>query len=185
MKHYLAPITLYLAHNFQQIKTASVYSSIGGTLLTMSLQIFTGLQKWATDNNDYIYLALGLVAIAHMLGSIVHKWYRHDFDWKKNILGFFIMLLLVICSSYISEALSHIVKDDNLIAMYVKMTGRLIVCVYPIRSAYKNMKIISNGEFRGADGMIKKLDRFSDNLDLGEFKERPTFDEFNNQNQEQ
>jgi len=160
---------MFILDNMYQIKTASWYSSIGGCLIFIKSP--NKVDVWIQTNIDYITIAIMFVAVAHVLGSVVHWLYKGDFDWKKNIIGFTIMLTMVVVVGFVMESLAHLTKEENLIYMYIKMTGRLIVCIYPARSILRNVKIITNGAFP-PDALIGKFDKFNQNLDVNEFKNK-------------
>jgi hypothetical protein len=56
-----------------------------------------------------------------------------------------------------------------MIYRYTKMTGRILVILYPAISAMKNIKIITNGRFP-PDALVGKLENFTKDLDLDKLK---------------
>lgn len=160
----------YLMYNFNQIrfscKVAGVMSVFG-----VAISLNDILYKWFYENFDYVAIALLLVAIDHLLGSVVHQFYKSDFDWKKNIIGLLIKLSMVVCAGLVFEGLAHITREQDLIYSYLKMITRLIVCVYPALSAMHNMRIITNGAFPPA-ALVGKFKSFQNDLDLEKLKKR-------------
>lgn len=135
-----------------------------------SLSIIPFLNNWFESNIDYVFFSLLAVAIDHALGSYVHKFIKKKWDWKKNISGFSVKLSMVVSVGLLMEALAHITIQDNLIYTYIKMVGRLIVILYPVISALKNVKIITKGAFP-PDALVGKLEAFNQDLDLKKLKE--------------
>lgn len=170
MKPY-KELAMFALEKLQQIQTAGYYSSIGGFGCMIASGVSDTVNGWIQLNIDYITIAIFFVAAAHVLGSIVHKLYFNDFDWKKNIVGFIIMLSMVVIVGLVMEGLAHLTKEENLIYIYIKMIGRLIVCIYPARSILKSVKVITNGRFP-PDALIGKFEKFDQNLDLNEFRDK-------------
>lgn len=155
---------------FIELSHSFVYSFIAGFGFLIPMTLSESISVYIQLNIDYISIALFAVGTAHMLGSITHLMYKKDFDWKKNIAGFCIMLSMVVVVGLLMEGMAHVTKSEDLIFKYVSMIGRLVVIIYPIRSALKNVKIITNGAFP-PDAIIGKLENFNKNLDLSEFRD--------------
>lgn len=166
----LKELAIFTTQKLIQIKQASLYSSVISLIM---VALSKSISWWIEKNIDYILIALGSVALAHILGSIVHHKFKKDFDWRKNIIGFCIMLSMVVVVALLMEGLAHITKQQDFIYKYMSMVGRLITIIYPIRSALKNVKIITNGAFP-PDALIGKLESFNKTLDISEFKDKDT-----------
>ncbi|MDR2223819.1 MAG: hypothetical protein LBE34_13955 [Flavobacteriaceae bacterium] len=138
----LSEMREYLLANVEQIKfSVKIGSVAGGGAVVMSLA------NWWNANFDYVTIAMGLIAADHALGSVVHKWWVKDFDIKKNGIGLLVKLTMVMLGGAVFEGLTHITKEQDFVYTYLKMTTRLIVCIYPGLSALENMSIISGGVF--------------------------------------
>lgn len=174
----LKELALFTAEKLVQFSHATVYSGLASIALIIPMNISETINGWIQLNIDYISIALFSVGAAHVLGSITHCLYKRDFDWKKNIVGFCIMLSMVVVVALLMEGLAHVTKEEDLIFKYVSMMGRLVVIIYPIRSALRNVKIITNGAFP-PDAIIGKLENFNKNLDLNEFRDKNTVEENN------
>ena len=125
---------------------------------------------WVNGNIDYIRIAMGVIAIDHLLGSVVHSFrFYDDWDWRKNITGFGVKISMVVAFGFIMEGLAHITIEDDLIYKYIKMTGRILVILYPGISAIRNIKVITNGRFP-PDALIGKLENFNRDLDVEKLK---------------
>lgn len=163
MRRYIAETLL---DNFQlSFKAAAVI----GFIPTL---IFPNLSVWITENINYVSFAFGTIALDHVLGSIAHsRFYKNDWNWKNNISGFFIKLSMVVAFAFLMEALAHITIEDDFIYRYIKMSGRILVIIYPGLSAMKNIKIITNGAFP-PDAIIGKMERFNKTGDLNEFRDK-------------
>ncbi len=168
---YFNFLITYLLYNLHQIKIAAFWSAYSGLIISLIIEPFSGVGNWVSENVDYISIALGFIAVDHALGSVSHRWYKKDFDIKKNLFGLLIKLFVVVCAGFIFEGLSHLTKDENFIYIYMKMTGRILICLYPGRAAAKNMKIITKGAFP-PDAVIGKMDKVYETANLNEFKNK-------------
>ena len=155
----------YLVYNLLQIKMSAKLSLCTGACG----MLVVNLLDWWNTNFNYVAIALFLVAVDHALGSIVHAWWIKDFDLKKNGIGLLIKLSMVVVGGMIFEALTHITKDQDFVYSYLKMTTRLIVCIYPGLSALKNMSIITGGIFPPGS-MINLFSVFQKDLDVEKLK---------------
>jgi hypothetical protein len=136
----------------------------------VSTFIFPDLQVWLNTNQSYVNIALGCIAIDHLLGTLVHsKIYKNDFDWKKNITGFGVKLSMVVVFAFLMEGLAHVTIEDDMIYRYIKMSGRILVILYPAISAMKNIKVVTNGAFP-PDAIVGKLENFNKDLDIEKLK---------------
>ncbi|MCP1996663.1 hypothetical protein [Flavobacterium sp. HSC-61S13] len=158
----------YIIDNLMQIRFSLV---ISGGVSVVTFNLSNSLNAWLHESIDYVFIALLFIAADHVFGSIVHYFIKKDFNWQLNIVGFAMKLGLVVGVGILFEALAHLVKDGDMLYTYLKMVGRLIVCIYPLRSALMNVKIISKGKFP-PDALIGKMDDFNKDLDLKHFKNK-------------
>jgi hypothetical protein len=136
-------------------------SAFFGFLTTISTIIFPGLQEWFVMNESYVNIALGCIAVDHALGTLIHsRIYKNDWDFQKNITGLGVKLSMVVAFAFLMEGLAHITIEDDFIYKYIKMSGRILVILYPAISAMKNMRIITNGNFPPAIFFGKAKDAF-------------------------
>jgi hypothetical protein len=157
----------FFSLNLIEFYEAFKFSAIVGLIPSF---FFPYIDVWVNGNIDYIRIALGIVIVDHALGSLVHsRIYKNDWDWKKNITGFGIKISMVVAFGFIMEGLAHITIADDFIYKYIKMTGRILVCLYPGMSALRNIKIITYGRFP-PDALIGKLENFNRDLDLEKLK---------------
>jgi len=153
--------------SFIDFSEALKYSTVLGLFPSLFIP---QIEDWFNLNITYVQIALGIIALDHVMGSIIHSAsYKNDFDWKKNITGFGIKVSMVVVFAIIMEGLAHITIEDDFIYKYIKMTGRLLVCLYPGLSAMKNIKIITRGAFP-PDALVGKLENFNRDLDLEKLK---------------
>ena len=158
----------YLISNLNQVGISILSSSIVG-VFTINFSSF--IEQWFISNADYIFIALLFVAADYLLGTVVHAFYKRDFKWSLNILGFSMKLGLVVIMGVLFEALAHLIKSEDLVYNYLKLVGRLIVCIYPLRSAFLNSSIITKGIF--PPGIVLKIfDGFNKDLSLDHFKNK-------------
>lgn len=142
-------------------------SAIFGFISTF---VFPDLQNWFDQNQSYVSIALGCIAVDHVLGTLVHsKNYKNDFDWRKNITGFGVKISMVVAFAFLMEGLAHVTIEDDMIYKYIKMSGRILVILYPGMSAMRNIKIVTNGVFP-PDAIIGKLENFNKDLDVEKLK---------------
>lgn len=130
--------------------------------------LVTKVFDWYINNNDYIFIVLLMIILAHFLGTWKYLKLR-KFNIKKNIIGFFVMLIIALIGAFIFEAMNIIVHRESAIKDYLVIVTRLIVFLYPARSAWKSMYVISNGKFP-LKSWTEKLDSFEENLDIDVFK---------------
>lgn len=159
----------FIKQNIENIQLSLKLSTI---ISLMPSLVFPSLTNWLINNIDYVSIALGSIALDHLLGNYVHLKIKKDFDFKKNITGFGIKVSMVVAFGFIMEGLAHLTIEDDLIYRYIKMAGRLLVIIYPSLSAMKNMKIITKGAFP-PDAIIGKMENFNKDMDLKDFKEKP------------
>ncbi|MDM1345692.1 hypothetical protein HX008_01530 [Myroides marinus] len=155
----------YLIYNLLQIKMSAKVSLCTGACG----MLMVNLMDWWNTNFNYVFVALLLVALDHLLGSVVHLRWLRDFSWKKNGAGLLIKLSMVVIGGVVFEALTHITKEQDFVYSYLKMTTRLIVCIYPGMSAMKNMSIITNGIFPPGS-LINLFSGFQKDLDIEKLK---------------
>ncbi|MDM1408048.1 hypothetical protein [Myroides sp. DF42-4-2] len=166
---YLIDLQEYLLYNLQQIGVSVKLSGVVGVLAVVVGNVSGVFTQWWSENIDYVVIALGLVAVDHLLGSGVHLWLKKDFQWPKNIIGLMIKLSMVLCGGLIFEGLAHITKEQDLVYTYLKMTTRLIVCIYPGLSAMRNMNFVTRGVFPPA-ALVGKFDSFQKDLSVEKLK---------------
>jgi hypothetical protein len=136
-------------------------SAAYGLFTIITTSFFPDLQMWFEINESYVNVALGCIGLDHLLGSLVHsRAYKNDFDWKNNITGFGIKLSMVVAFAFLMEGLAHVTIEDDMIYKYIKMSGRILVILYPAISAMKNMRVITNGAFPPAVFFGKAKDAF-------------------------
>lgn len=160
-----------LVYNLLQIKFSLKISWGIGFLAAGVMSLSEVINVWLSANIDYVRIALAIVAVDHVLGSIVHFYYKKDFHIKKNIIGLLIKLLIVAFSGLIFEGLAYITNEQDMIYMWLKMTLRLLVCIYPGKSALENMRIITKGKFPPA-ALIGKINAFEKELDIKKLKDK-------------
>jgi len=151
---------------FLNLELSFKISAVAGFFGSLFFPLFS---NWIELNGSYVQIALGVIALDHLLGSYVHKFEINDFNIKKNITGFMIKISMVIAFGFMMEGLAHITIEDDFIYRYIKMSGRILVILYPAISAMKNMKIITKGVFP-PDAIVGKLENFTKDLDVEKLK---------------
>lgn len=164
----------FIINNFQHIHAGSVEEKITSLfkLSMFSALLITpiiDLTGWYEVNYKIIYFVFIAVILDHIIGSYCHAFLKKDWSTKKNIVGFLTKTLITIVGFVIFEMLHYIVKDVDFISIYFKVTIHLMIFLYPAGSALMNLSIITEGKFPPM-GLMNKLTRFNNNLDLNEFK---------------
>lgn len=158
-----------VAANIGLIKDSIPISGILSVLGVVMARIGEIFSVWWLESLDYFVIANFLVAFDHILGSVVHKWIKKDFCWKKNGIGLLIKSTMVLLAMFVFESISHLTKEQSFIYDYLKMTTRIIVCVYPAISILKNMSIVTGGRFP-SKAMIDRFETVNEELDVTKFK---------------
>lgn len=152
---------------FYNFEISFKISSITGLFLAV---LIPELSIWYENNMDYVKIALSVIAIDHILGTVAHsRYYKNDWNWRKNITGFFVKLSMVVAFGFIMEGLAHVTVDEDFIYRYVKMSGRILVILYPGLSAIKNISYFTNGDFPGKI-FFKKLKDVAETGDINKLK---------------
>lgn len=81
---YLIDLQEYLLYNLHQIGVSIKLSGIMGIFIVVGVNVSDVFSKWLSENIDYVVIALGLVAIDHLLGSGVHQWLKVWHILPKN-----------------------------------------------------------------------------------------------------
>lgn len=127
------------------------------------------ITNWSLLNQDYIMFVLGAIAVDHIIGMIMHAFYKRDFSWRKNLEGLIIKISLAVAMGFLFEGVNHLIKEDSFVKNYLVMVLRLSVFLYPASSAFMNSSVITKGKFPPI-GWINKIKAFNTNLELKELK---------------
>lgn len=166
---YLDAFGLWALKNLIALQSVCNVAAVTGFFAATVAWFNDSVGLWLDGSRGYMVVVLGTVAVDHLLGSLVHWLWKRDFSWLKNIGGFALKLLLVICMGFMFEGLAHIVSEDNFLYAYLKVAGRLIVFLYPFRSACLNSSIMTNGAIPPL-AFINKITGFQKSLDLAELR---------------
>jgi len=179
----LIPILIYY---LLQLKSAVKISTFVGSISYIYFKTYTylfefstpflrgepsTLQKaldWYAYNEDYILVVLFTIAVDYTLGTWKYLKQR-DFVFKKNIAGLFTKMFIVLFGALLFEGMNIIIYEDSIIKEYLTIITRLIVFIYPARSAFRSMSFITKGKFP-PKSWIDKMDKFEGTLnpqDLG------------------
>lgn len=140
-----------------------------GASLSPIAVVIEKITNWTLDNHDYIFFVMGAIAIDHILGTILHSFYKRDFTWKKNLTGLIIKISLALTMGFLFEGVNHFITEDSFLKNYLVIALRLSVFLYPAGSAFMNSSIITKGKFPPV-GWINKIKSFNNNLELKELK---------------
>ena len=102
---------------------------------------------WGFDNQDYIFIVLGAILTDWLFGTIKHLFFTRTFLFKKNALGLFIKIGLVVGGGFLFEGLSHLTREATIVETSLKIITRVIVFMYPAISAWENIYIVSGEKF--------------------------------------
>lgn len=169
----LKEIVIYNALQIRESLQLSGVLSLYGVFGVKVMQIFN---LWWIENIDYFVIAMVLVAGDHLLGSVVHKWWKNDFNWRSNGVGLLIKTSMVLMGMLVFEGINHIAKEHSLIYDYLKLVTRLVVLLYPARSIWNNMSIVTNGKLP-PKSIIDKSTLFLQTLNPKDLKETKKTDE--------
>ena len=159
---------LYSLHNglgSEKIISAVKLATVPAVFVTVS----EGISKWYIVNQWFMVFVFCAIAIDHLLGSIVHAFYKRDFTFKKNLSGIIIKIGSCIAGYMMFTMMHEIIKDVDFISMYFKTLLQLTVFIYPAGSALGNLSILTGGKFPPI-GWMKIIAKFQENLDLENFK---------------
>lgn len=170
MAHY---VKTFLSNIFLLIFKGTVISQLKGLALLSAILAPIGfiepIRCWFLNNNGYIRFVLFAIALDHIIGTLIHLFWKHDFSIKRNALGLLLKLFAVFAVTVVFEGINFIYAEENILSQYLSITTRLIVFLYPAVGVLKNLSIMTNGKFPSI-GMIKKIARFNHSLDLNEFE---------------
>lgn len=164
----------YLLQNVHKIGELSLLSA----LLSFPAAIFSDIILWATINKDYLNIILFVIAADHLLGTMVHGWWIKDFSIKKNLIGLAMKILVVIVMGGLFEGLSVLTSSQDFVFTYLKLVTRILIFLYPFRSAMLNCHIITSGKFP-PKVLIDRTNKFNETLEIKELAP----EENNNNNQ--
>lgn len=128
--------------------------------------LFMQLLDYLVENESYILIVLFTIAIDHLLGTWKHIKLR-NFNIKQNIGGFFTKFFIACLGAALFEAMGVIIHQDSVVKEYLIIVTRLIVFLYPARSAFRSMSTITNGKFPPKK-WISKIEKFEGTLDPAE-----------------
>jgi hypothetical protein len=141
------------------------------TVPAVFVTIFEGLGKWYIVNQSFMIFVFSAIAIDHILGTIVHAFVKKDFTFKKNIKGIVMKVGMCIAGYSLFVMIHEILKGVPFIPDYFKILIQFIVFIWPAGSAMGNMSILTGGKFPPI-GWMRKLERFQENLDVNQFKNK-------------
>jgi len=161
------PLIKYLAIRLTEARDVTLLSVWFSIPMTFALNIL----NWATAeaNVDYVRIVLTAIAIDHVLGTVVHsRFYKDDFSLLKNMGGLGIKLLAVISMGSIFDGLSTLAISQDFVYKYLFFVTRIIVFLYPARSAMRNCYIVTRGAFPPKI-LMERSDSAFNNLDINIF----------------
>lgn len=172
----MKPLMDYMSRVLIEIRDTTLLSLYFGIPIT----IFTSITKWvyAAENVDYVRIVLTAIAIDHVLGTIAHsRWFKDDFSMLKNIGGLGIKILVVVTMGKLFDDMATLTSSEDFVYKYLLISTRIIVFLYPARSAMRNCYIVTRGAFPPKI-IMERSDKAFNNMDLRELGKK----EDNNQN---
>ena len=165
-KYLISDLTnLHNGIGFHRFLSAAKLASVPAIFVTIS----EGFTKWYIVNQWFMVFVFCVIAIDHLLGSIVHAFYKRDFTFKKNLSGLLTKIGACIAGYIMFIMMHEIIKDVDYIAIYFKVLLQLTVFIYPAGSALGNLSILTGGKFPPI-GWMNKIAKFQENLELENFK---------------
>lgn len=167
-------ILKFIIRNLQIIHTGMIGDKlIASAKLSVTPAIFVtiseGISQWYIVNQWFMVFVFLAIAIDHILGTIVHLFFKKDFQFKKNLFGLLIKSGACILGYMIFIMIHEIIKDVDIIAIYFKVVIQLTVFIYPAGSALGNLSILTGGKFPPI-GWMNRIAKFQENLDIKNFK---------------
>lgn len=160
----------YLLSNIRTIKTTYNYA----LMVSIPALLLEEVTQWTMENQTYIKIVLLTVFIDLIFGNIVHFFYKNDWNILKNLTGLILKIAVVVLVGILFENLSFMVRQEELIFQYLRMSTRMLVIVYPMRSALMNCSIVTGGVFPPSI-VFMKFARFNKSMDISDFK--PKFED--------
>ena len=165
-KHLIGNLTnLHNGVGYHKVFAAVKLATVPAIFVTIS----EGFTKWYIINQWFMVFVFCAIAIDHLLGSIIHAFYKRDFTFKKNLSGLLTKIGACIAGYMMFIMMHEIIKDVDYIAIYFKVLLQLTVFIYPAGSALGNLSILTGGKFPPI-GWMNKIAKFQENLELENFK---------------
>ncbi len=165
-KYFISDLTnLHNGEGYNKGFAAVKLATVPAVFVTIS----EGFTKWYIINQWFMVFVFCAIAIDHLLGSIVHAFYKRDFTFKKNLSGLLTKIGACIAGYMMFIMMHEIIKDVDYIAIYFKVLLQLTVFIYPAGSALGNLSILTGGKFPPI-GWMNKIAKFQENLELENFK---------------
>ena len=130
----------------EHLTTALVGAAKIATIFSPFLYIAKKIINWSLDNQDYILVVLGAIAVDYFTGVWKHL-SKGTFSWRENATGLILKIALTVGGGFLFEGLNSLVLDSDIVLSLFKMGTRIVVFLYPAASALKNISILSNGKF--------------------------------------
>jgi len=134
-----------------------------GIVVSPFALIIEKLTDWYISNQVTIFFICGAILIDWLSGIGKHVKLK-TFSWKLNGIGLLVKTGMVICGSFLSEAMPHFL-GDNLLSYSLITVLRLSIFMYPAGSGWMNMSVITNGKFPPV-GWINRIKSFQENLNI-------------------
>jgi hypothetical protein len=141
------------------------------TVPAIFVTVIEGFSKWYIVNQWFMVFVFVAIIIDHILGSIVHRFWKKDWSNWENLKGLLIKLGASIFGYAIFIMIHEILKDVPFVAQYFKVVIQLMVFIYPAGSALGNLSIMTGGKLP-SKGLIDRIKGFQDNLELDNFKQK-------------
>lgn len=167
-------IIKYVIKNLNDMHFGAAHTKLFATasisaVPALGVTLIEGLTSWYIDNQIFMTFVFLSLTIDTILGAYVHYNINKDFSMRKCLEGLLRKGFSVVAGYVLFEMVHQIVKDVDFIAIYFKVLLQLMVLLYPTGSAMGNLSIITKGKFPPI-GWMKKLDKFSNDVDLETFK---------------
>lgn len=130
----------------EQFTTAFAGAGKLAALFSPFVLIFSKMTNWTLENQDYILIVLGAIAVDYFAGVWKHI-LKRTFSWRENATGLVLKIALTVGGGFLFEGLNFLVKDNDVVMGLFKMGTRIVVFLYPAASALKNISVLSGGKF--------------------------------------
>ena len=147
---------------------SAIKLSLTPSLAVSAFEYFSGLYL---TNLSFLYGALAVIFIDHLLGSYLHYFVERGFTFEKNLMGL-VRKLAITLSGYSTLIIMHdALNEIEFLDIYFMVVVKLMVLLYPLGSALGNFSKLTNGKFPPA-GFLKKIKNFEETGDIDSLKSK-------------
>ena len=140
-----------------------VQASATASLYAIPAALCASFLGWMVDNQIYMAIVLIAIVIDYLLGSIKHLFWSRDWCWKENLKELLTKIFLIITMGVLFESVLFLGEGSTFLELIGGTAGsvlRLTVLLYPVSSAIKSARVLSEGKFP-PEGIYTWIESFS------------------------